>query len=181
MSRLGKKPIAVPKGVEIALKDGVIHVKGPKGSAQQSCSKDIALSFDGEKHEITLKAEGAERQTLANHGLYRALINNMITGVSKGFEKSLQLEGVGYRVSMAKNRLTFLLGFSHPVEYLLPPAVKGTLDGTTKLKLESHDKQLVGQVASEIRALRPPEPYKGKGIRYGDEVVRRKVGKAMVK
>ena len=126
-------------------------------------------------------AENNEKQTKAFHGLYRSLIQNMVLGVSQGYKKTILLEGVGYRVSKKGNTLIFLVGFCHPIEYMLPPHVKAILEGNTTIVLESHDKQLIGKVASEIRGIRPPEPYKGKGIRYAEEQIRRKVGKAMAK
>lgn len=179
MSRLGKQPIAVPKGVEVNIEGAMVKVKGPKGELQQEVSGDIEVKL--EESMLKLEARGEDRQTKANHGLYRSLISNMVTGVSEGFVKELLLEGVGYRVTGVKNKLSFTLGFCHPIEYWVHPEVKVELDGNTKIKLESHDKQRVGQTAAEIRSLRKPEPYKGKGIRYADEVIRKKVGKAAAK
>lgn len=179
MSRLGKKPIDLPKGVEVTVANGVVTAKGPKGELSQAVSSDVAVNV--EEKEIVLAASGESRETRANHGLYRSLIANMVEGVSKGFEKDLILEGVGYRVTAAGKKLSFSLGFCHPIDYFLNPQVKATIDGNTKLKLECHDKQILGQVASEIRSLRKPEPYKGKGVRYGDEVIRKKLGKAASK
>jgi large subunit ribosomal protein L6 len=181
MSRLGKKAIDLPQGVEVDVKDLLVTVKGPKGELSQVISDDIEVQVDGDAKQILLVAKGEGRQTKANHGLYRSLIQNMVTGASVGFVKSLLLEGVGYRVVAVKNKLTFSLGFCHPIDYFMHPEMKCTLDGNTKIKLESSDKQLLGQVASEIRALRKPEPYKGKGVRYSDEVIRKKIGKAASK
>jgi large subunit ribosomal protein L6 len=181
MSRLGKKAIGLPAGVEVNVKDLLVTVKGPKGELSQLISDDIEVQVDGDAKQAVLVAKGEGRQTKANHGLYRSLIQNMVTGASVGFSKELLLEGVGYRVVAAKNKLTFSLGFCHPIDYFVNPDIKCTLDGNTKIKLESSDKQLLGQVASEIRALRKPEPYKGKGVRYADEVIRKKIGKAASK
>lgn len=179
MSRLGKKAIGIPKGVEVSVEGLNVSVKGPKGELSQNISDDIKVAVEEDMVQVSALTEG--RQTRANHGLYRSLINNMVTGVSKGYVKELLLEGVGYRVASAKNKLTLSLGFCHPIEYWVHPSVNVELDGNTKIKLECHDKQLVGQVAAEIRSLRKPEPYKGKGIRYSDEVIRKKVGKAAAK
>ncbi|MBF0243655.1 MAG: 50S ribosomal protein L6 [Planctomycetes bacterium] len=178
MSRLGKKPIDVPAGVDVSIDKGRVSVKGPLGGLQQTFSNDIHVKFDGDKRQILVESGSEEKETRARHGLYRSLIMNVVDGVSKGFEKKLELQGVGYRVSLQGNRLTFLLGFCHAVEYWVHPQVKVEIDGNTRLKLECIDKQLLGQVSAEIRSLRPPEPYKGKGIRYVGEQVRRKIGKA---
>lgn len=179
MSRLGKKPIALPSGIEATAKGNVFTVKGPKGELSQEYSSDVTVTI--EDSVVTLEGANETRQHRANHGLYRALFANMIDGVAKGFVKDLELEGVGYRVVAAGKKLTFSLGFCHQIDYFVHPEVKASVDGNTKLKLECHDKQLLGQVASEIRSLRKPEPYKGKGIRYSDEVIRKKVGKAASK
>ncbi|MBF0198504.1 MAG: 50S ribosomal protein L6 [Planctomycetes bacterium] len=179
MSRLGKKPIAIPGGVEVKCADSVVSIKGPKGALTQEISSDIKVNI--EEKEVVLEATQEGRTARANHGLYRSLISNMVSGVSEGFVKKLELEGVGYRVAEVKNKLTFQLGYCHPIEYYVHPEVKVTLDGNTKITLEGIDKQLIGQVAAEIRGLRKPEPYKGKGVRYSDEVIRKKVGKAAAK
>mgnify|MGYP006422821565 CR=1 FL=1 len=179
MSRLGKQPIELPAGVEVKVTDQSVTVKGPKGELSQPFSSDIGIKI--EEKSVLVEALQNSRETRANHGLYRSLIQNMVTGVSAGFSKSLVLEGVGYRVVAAKNKLTLSLGFCHPIDYFVHPNVVVTLDGNTNIKLEATDKQLLGQVAAEIRALRKPEPYKGKGVRYSDEVIRKKVGKAAAK
>ena len=181
MSRLGKKAITIPSGVEVKISGLTVTVKGPKGELSQAISEDIGLVINDEANELIIEAKAEGRQTRANHGLYRSLISNMVSGVSAGFSRALELEGVGYRVAAEKNKLVFQLGFCHPVEYWVNPLVAVTLDGNTKIKLEGIDKQLIGQTAAEIRALRKPEPYKGKGIRYSDEVIRKKVGKAAAK
>lgn len=179
MSRLGKKVVVVPAGIEVKIADACILVKGPKGELSQKYSADIAVEFDKEKREIEVKPLSASRQTKANHGLYRSLINNMIVGVNTGYSRNMLLEGVGYRVALlGTNRLVFNVGFCHQIEYFVNPVVKIAVESNTKFSLQCHDKQMLGQVASEIRSIRPPEPYKGKGIRYADEVVRRKEGKA---
>lgn len=184
MSRLGNKAIELSPSVTVEVKGLEVLVKGPKGTLSQMISEDVEVKVDGAAKLILVSAKGESRQTKANHGLYRSLIQNMVTGVSSGFEKNLILEGVGYRVVAAGQsgqKLSFSLGFCHPLEYFVHPDVKVTLDGNTKVKLVSHDKQLLGQTAAEIRSLRPPEPYKGKGVRYSDEVIRRKLGKAASK
>lgn len=181
MSRLGKKAIALPDGVTIETKGSGVVVKGSKGELTQEISSDVKVVVDADAKVANVEALQEGRQTRANHGLYRSLIQNMVTGVSAGFVKQLTLEGVGYRVVAEKQKLIFSIGFCHPVEFFVHPDVKVTVDGNTEVKLESNDKQLLGQVAADIRALRKPEPYKGKGIRYSDEVIRRKVGKAAAK
>jgi len=181
MSRLGKKAIDLPAGVEVEVAGALVTVKGSKGQLTQEISSDIEVQVDGEAKSLSLVAKGEGRQTKANHGLYRSLLQNMVTGVSQGFVKQLILEGVGYRVVAVKNKLTLSLGFCHVIDYYVHPDITVTLEGNTNIKLECSDKQLLGQVASEIRALRKPEPYKGKGIRYSDEVIRKKLGKAASK
>jgi large subunit ribosomal protein L6 len=181
MSRLGKKPIEVPEGIDITIDSNLVKIKGPKGELQQDYSSDLEISYSKEDKVINVVAKAEGSDTRARHGLYRSLIRNMVDGCSKGFIKELLLEGVGYRVAEQQNKLTLQVGFCHAVEFFVPKDVKVTLDGNTKIKLESHDKQLIGQVAAEIRSIRKPEPYKGKGIRYSDEVIRKKVGKAAAK
>ena len=179
MSRLGKKPIDLPSGVEVKVAGGTVTVKGPKGELSQTLSEDVKINV--EEKQVVVEGQNELRQHRANHGLYRSLLSNMIDGVSKGFEKTLLLEGVGYRVVAAGKKLTLSLGFCHPIDFFVHPDVKATVEGNTTLKLECHDKQLLGQTAAEIRSLRKPEPYKGKGIRYSDEVIRKKIGKAASK
>jgi large subunit ribosomal protein L6 len=181
MSRLGKKPIEIPEGIDVNIDESFVKIKGPKGELEQEYSSDLDINFSSEDKLITLTANAEGSETRARHGLYRSLIRNMVDGCSKGFVKELLLEGVGYRVAEQQNKLTLQVGFCHAVEFFVPKQVKVTLDGNTKIKLESHDKQLIGQVAAEIRSIRKPEPYKGKGIRYSDEVIRKKVGKAAAK
>jgi large subunit ribosomal protein L6 len=179
MSRIGKKPIAVPKGVQIAVKDGQVEVQGPKGklglTVHRLCSVKVA---DG---SIVVSRAADHRVAKALHGLTRALVANMVRGVTEGFERKLEIVGIGYRVQQSGRTLTFSLGFSHPIVFPLPEGVQAEVDKQTAITLRGVDKQLVGQTAAQMRALRPPDPYKGKGVRYADEVVRKKVGKAGAK
>lgn len=177
MSRIGKLPVRVPGGVDVAVADSVVTVKGPKGSLAQRVLSDV-VDVRLENGVLAVARKNDERPSRAAHGLTRTLIQNMIDGVTKGFRKSLELQGVGYRVNKSGNDLTFSLGFSHPVVYRAPAGIAFTVEGTTRVHVDGIDKQQVGQVAAEIRALRPPEPYKGKGVRYEGETVRKKLGKA---
>lgn len=179
MSRVGLKPIEIPSGVKVGVNEGVVTVEGPKGKMVQPYNTMISINIDGDK--ITLSRANEEKQTKAFHGLYRSLINNMITGVSKGFSKALIVNGVGYRCEVSGSDLILNLGYSSQIWYSIPKGVTISCDGPTKVIVSGIDKQIVGQVAAEIRALRGPEPYKGKGIRYEDETIRRKVGKSGVK
>lgn len=176
MSRIGKLPITVPEKVNVEVRDARVVVKGPKGELVQPVLDlvDVKLA-DG---QLVVSRKNDERRSRAAHGLTRTLLSNMLEGVTKGFRKSLEIQGVGYRVAKAGENLNFTLGYSHPVTYKAPKGISFTVEGTTKIHVDGVDKQLVGQVAAEIRELRPPEPYKGKGIRYEGEVVRRKAGKA---
>ncbi len=179
MSRIGKNPIAIPEGVTVDIKDNEITVKGKLGELKQEYSEiDIKIE-DG---EVILERASEEKEIRSKHGLYRALIQNMITGVSEGYTKELELIGVGYRATNQGQKLEITLGFSHTVVIMLAPEIKvETISAKGKnpvIKLTSHDKQLVGQVAAKIRAYRKPEPYKGKGIKYVGEYIRRKAGKS---
>jgi large subunit ribosomal protein L6 len=180
MSRIGKLPIHVPAGVQVTFKDNRVTVKGPKGELSQEVNPDISVTF--ENSIIELKRPTDERNHRAMHGLYRALINNMVVGVSEGYRKQLELVGVGYRVTNTGQLLDLSLGFTHNIYMMLPPEVKvETKTERNKnplIILESVDKQLIGQVCAKIRSFRKPEPYKGKGIRFVGEVVRRKAGKS---
>ena len=176
MSRIGKLPVAVPSGVDVTLNDSTVVVKGPKGQLQQRILSVVAVSIDGGQVIVTRKSD--DKPGRSAHGLTRTLVANMIDGVTKGFRKSLELQGVGFRVNKAGSDLNFSLGYSHPVTYVAPDGIAFTVEGTNRLHVDGIDKQRVGQVAAEIRNLRPPEPYKGKGIRYSGEVVRKKLGKA---
>ena len=176
MSRIGKLPVAVPNGVNVTLEDHTVTVKGPKGSLSQHILDVVEVKLDGEQVLVTRKND--EKSGRSAHGLTRSLVANMIEGVTKGFRKSLELQGVGYRVAKAGNGLNFSLGYSHPVTFQPPEGITFTVEGTNKVHVDGIDKQRVGQVAAEIRNLRPPEPYKGKGVRYEGEHVRKKLGKA---
>lgn len=169
MSRVAKNPIAVPAGVEVALAAGKITVKGPKGSLTQALNSDVTVERQGDV--LLCKAANDSRQANAQSGTIRALVANMIVGVSQGFERKLALVGVGYRAQAAGDSLNLTLGFSHPVVHKMPAGVKVATPTQTEIILTGSDKQQVGQVAAEIRAYRQPEPYKGKGVRYSDEVV----------
>jgi len=183
MSRIGKSPITIPEGVTVSIDKSIVTVKGPKGELNQSF--DSLISVDIEDNVITLSRSSDDKEFRSKHGLYRALIFNMIEGVSKGYTKELELYGVGFRASSQGQKLTLSIGYSHAIVMQLPDEVK--LQAETKkgqppfVKLESHDKQLIGTVAAKIRSLRKPEPYKGKGIRYKGEEIRRKAGKTAAK
>lgn len=176
MSRVGKLPIPIPAGVKTSLQGHTLTVTGPKGTLTQTFLSDIG--FEIGDTEIVLTRPSEKKDHRAIHGLTRALVNNMVTGVSQGFEKILQIQGVGYRVALQGKTLNLQLGYSHPVTVDPPEGINFTVDGTTTIKVSGIDRQAVGQVAADIRKLRKPEPYKGKGIRYENEKVRRKVGKA---
>ncbi|MBV8245222.1 MAG: 50S ribosomal protein L6 [Candidatus Eremiobacteraeota bacterium] len=176
MSRIGKLPVAVPNGVNVEVKDDEVAVKGPKGELRQRFQPIVSVRVEDGK--VVVERRGEAKEHRAAHGLTRTLINNMVEGVSKGFRKSLEIQGVGYRVAKSGEKLNLTLGFSHPVSYAGPKGISFTVEGTNKIHIDGVDKQQVGQVAAEIRGLRPPEPYKGKGIRYEGEIVRKKLGKA---
>lgn len=176
MSRIGNASITIPSGVEVKLSGASISVKGPKG--EMTGSIPALIKAELEDGVLKFARPDDSRESRAIHGLTRALANNMVTGVTEGFSKKLDIQGVGYRADMKGNKLALLLGFSHPVEVDVPKGLKVSVNGTTNVTIEGSDKQLVGQFAADIRSLRPPEPYKGKGIRYEGEHVRRKVGKA---
>lgn len=183
MSRIGKLPIALPKGVTVTLNDNVVTVKGPKGEMSQFVDPRISVSV--EEGEITLSRATDEKEDRSLHGLYRSLVNNMVVGVSEGFKKTLELVGVGYRASNQGQLLELSLGFTHPIFLMLPAEVKvETKSERNKnpfIYLESCDKQLLGQVCSKIRSFRKPEPYKGKGVKFEGEIIRRKSGKTASK
>ena len=179
MSRVAKAPISIPSGVDITIKDQHVEVKGSKGTLHIDLNDQVSINKETEDGATVLKFEPKENETSgwAQAGTARALINNMVEGVHKGFEKALELVGVGYRAQAKGNALVLSLGFSHPVEYALPEGVSAEVPSNTSIVLKSIDKQKLGQVAAEIRAYRPPEPYKGKGIKYAGEVIRRKEAK----
>lgn len=178
MSRVGKKPIQIPKGVTIDLKDDLLVVKGPKGDLQRKIHPKVSLQIDDE--QILISVEDESRESNALHGLHRALIANMITGVSEGFERVLEIVGIGYRAELSGKVATFHLGYSHPVRFELPEGVEAKID-KTKITLFGRDKEILGMTAAKIRSFRKPEPYKGKGIRYVEENIRRKAGKTGTK
>ncbi|MGQ1948416.1 50S ribosomal protein L6 [Geofilum sp. OHC36d9] len=180
MSRIGRSPINVPAGVNVTVKDHVVTVKGPKGELVQNINPDIEVEIN--EGVVTLKRLSEEKQYRAMHGLYRSLIHNMVVGVSEGFVKKMELVGVGYRANATGQILELSLGYSHPIHIELPKEIK--VEAVTDRKsnpiitLESVDKQLLGQVCAKIRSLRKPEPYKGKGVRFVGEAIRRKAGKS---
>ncbi|QQR83412.1 50S ribosomal protein L6 [Candidatus Peregrinibacteria bacterium] len=182
MSLIGKRPITIPSGVEITLQDTLVKVKGTKGELEFAVTPEYVTVLQQEG-EVVVKRKGDSKEAKAFHGLTRSIINNMIIGVSKGFEKKLEVIGVGYRAAAAGKKVTLNLGFSHPVEYAVMEGVLVEMDKENKnmIIVSGIDKQKVGQVAAEIRSYREPEPYKGKGIRYKDEFVRRKAGKTASK
>ncbi len=175
MSRVANSPVELPSGVEVKLSDSEIEIKGKKGSLKLNLNTEVKVAQDGAK--LTFAAKNSTKFSRAMSGTTRSLVNNMVVGVSEGFQKKLQLVGVGYRVQAQDKKLNLTLGFSHPVQYELPNDVKAETPSQTEIVLSSINKQLLGQVAAEIRAYRPPEPYKGKGVRYADENVRRKEAK----
>ena len=178
MSRIGKLPITVPSGVDVAVDDSVVTVKGPKGTLAHTVAAPITVAR-GEGGAVEVIRPDDERISKSLHGLTRTLIANMVTGVTDGYEKKLEIVGVGYRVlSKGPTQLEFQLGYSHPITFNAPDGITFTVDGPTRLGVQGIDKQLVGEVAANIRKLRKPEPYKGKGVRYSGEHIRRKVGKA---
>jgi len=176
MSRLGKTPIPLPKGVEVKVQNETVQIKGPKGTLNFTLAKGISLRME-EGHVIVVRDEAVEMPK-TTQGLHRALINNMVIGVTKGFEKKLSLVGVGYRAAVQGQFLDLQLGFSHPTKLKIPSTVQVAVDKSTLIIITGIDKHTVGQFAAMVRAQRPPEPYKGKGIRYEDEYVRKKAGKA---
>ena len=180
MSRIGKLPIAIPAGVTVTLKDDVVTVKGPKGELSQYVNPLITVTIN--EKEVVVSRGSDEKQERSLHGLYRALINNMVVGVSEGYKKELELVGVGYRVSNTGNVMELALGFTHPIFMVLPAEIKvETKTERNKnplITLESCDKQLLGAVCAKIRSFRKPEPYKGKGVKFVGEVIRRKSGKS---
>jgi len=177
VSRVGRKPVTLPKGVQIDVKDLTVKVKGPKGELTRTFVPPITIAMNGGELQVSRPSDAPSVRAL--HGTTRALINNMVTGVSQGFTKSLVVEGVGYRAEMKGKQLVMALGYSHPVPVDPPDGISFAVDEKTKtITVTGIDKEIVGQVAADLRSWRPPEPYKGKGLRYTDERVRRKAGKA---
>ena len=175
MSRVGNAPIAIPKGVTVSTSDQTISVKGPKGNLSFEVPNPISFALDGSTLKFSRPNDQQENRAL--HGMARAMTNNMVVGCSEGFKRSLEIIGVGYRAVVKGKNVDLTLGFSHPISYPLPAGVSAEVDKQGLLHLESADKALLGRVAADIRAYRPPEPYKGKGVRYADEYVRRKEAK----
>ena len=175
MSRIGKLPVPVPSGVKCELDGATLKVTGPKGNLECALIADMIIKIEDEQIVVERPSESKEHKSI--HGLTRSLINNMVVGVTEGYEKTLQIEGVGYRASLQGKTLNLQVGHSHPVAIDPPEGITFTMDGTQTIKVAGIDKQAVGQAAAKIRSKRKPEPYKGKGIRYSDEYVRRKVGK----
>ena len=176
MSRIGKKPIPVPKGVTVTVEGTTVKVKGPKGELERTLHRELAVALEND--EVKVERPSDEPRHKALHGLSRTLVANMVEGVTKGFQKQLEIVGVGYKAENRPYGLQLALGYSHPIEYRAPKGIKLTAPQPTQVVIDGADKEVVGQVAAEIRGLRPPEPYKGKGIKYVGEQIRRKAGKA---
>ncbi len=175
MSRIGRKPVPIPKGVKIEIKNGTVKVNGAKGALSTALHPDVTVEVKGEEVVVTRHSDLKEHRAL--HGLFRALIANMIKGVTEGYSRKLELVGVGYRAEMKGKVLQLALGYSHPIVFRAPDDIKLEAPTQTNITISGSDKQLVGLVAAKIRSLRPPEPYKGKGIKYEGEYIRRKAGK----
>jgi large subunit ribosomal protein L6 len=179
VSRIGKKPVAIPKGVTVALAGHTLSVKGPKGELSRTFHPDMLLSVEGETVAVARPSD--ENRHKALHGLSRTLVQNMVDGVARGFAKTLEIQGVGYKAETKPYGVNLVVGYSHPVKYEAPKGIKISVENNVLVKIEGPDKELVGQVAAELRQVRPPEPYKGKGVRYQGEHVRRKAGKTGAK
>jgi len=177
MSRIGKQPIAIPPKVKVEVKGQKVSVEGPKGKLQFDMPRHTSLKVDG--GNVQVSRQGDDAQAKALHGLSRALVNNMIKGVSEGFVKKLEIQGVGFKAAVTGKVVNMTLGFSHPINYPIPDQIKVTVEENTKITIEGPDKQVVGVVAAELRSFYPPEPYKGKGVRYVGEHVQRKEGKTV--
>lgn len=179
MSRIGKRPIAVPGGVDVSIEGTTVRVKGPRGQLERTLHRDLTVRRDGE--EILVERPSDSKQHKSLHGLSRTLVANMVEGVTSGFKKTLEIVGVGYRAENKPFGLTLHLGYSHTIDYKAPEGITLRAPSPTVVEVEGANKEVVGQVAAEIRGLRPPEPYKGKGVRYQGEAIRRKAGKAGAK
>lgn len=177
MSRIGKQPIAIPPKVKVEVKGQKVLVEGPKGKLNWELPRRTSLKVEGGK--ILVSRQGDDDKVKALHGLSRALVNNMVRGVSEGFTKKLEIQGVGFKAAVQGKSVNLILGYSHPIVYPIPDQITVKVDENTKITIEGPDRQVVGQVASEIRSFYPPEPYKGKGVRYSDEHVVRKEGKTV--
>jgi large subunit ribosomal protein L6 len=178
MSRIGRQPVPLVSGVEVVVADGVVRVKGPKGQLEQAVVPETQVEVSGS--EVVVQRSGDHKTARAMHGLMRSLLANMVTGVSVGFSKKLRIIGVGYRAEVKGKDLVLAVGYSHPVPMAIPQGLEVNVENQTLVTVSGASKQQVGQFAADVRKVRPPEPYKGKGIRYEDEHVRRKVGKAAV-
>ena len=176
MSRIGRKPISVPSGVKVTIEGRTVTVTGPKGTLSRALPGVIAIVAEGDTLQLSRPSDSKTNRSM--HGLCRTLVANMVEGVSTGYRKELEINGGGYRAAKAGSKLTLALGYSHPIEINPPAGITFEVDGQTKVSVLGHDKELVGQIAAEIRSLRKPEPYKGKGVKYANEVIRRKAGKA---
>jgi large subunit ribosomal protein L6 len=176
MSRIGKRPVSVPSGVTVMVEEQTIKVKGPKGELSRRLPAEVFIEQEGDT--LLVKRVNESRIARERHGLSRTLVANMVEGVSKGFEKRLEIQGVGYRAALQGQKLTMSLGYSHPVEFTPPTGIQFNVEGNTNVVVSGIDKEIVGNIAARIRAARPPEPYKGKGVRYAGEKIRRKAGKA---
>lgn len=176
MSRIGKLPVTIPAGVTVTLQGNTVQVKGPKGELSRTINPELTVSIDGSTLTVTRPSDETKHKSL--HGLSRTLIANMVEGVSKGYSKQLEITGVGFKAEAKPFGLQLALGFSHQIQYKAPAGIKLSAPQPTQVVIEGVDKEKVGQVAAEIRLLRPPEPYKGKGIKYAGEIIRRKAGKA---
>jgi large subunit ribosomal protein L6 len=179
MSRIGKRPIEVPGAVTVTLNNGVVNVKGPKGQLERRVPPEMTVELNEGELTVTRPSDIGRHRAL--HGLTRSLINNMVLGVTQGFTKSLEIRGVGYKAEAVSGGVKLVVGYSHPVEYKSPSGISISVEGGTTVKVDGIDKEMVGQVAAELRRVRPPEPYKGKGIRYVGEHVRTKAGKTGAK
>jgi large subunit ribosomal protein L6 len=177
MSRIGKQPIAIPAKVKVEVKGQQVSVEGPKGKLNWELPRRTSVKV--EKGQVLISRQGDDAQVKALHGLSRALVNNMVRGVSEGFVKKLEIQGVGFKAAVQGKNVNMNLGYSHPIVYPIPDQIKVTVEENTKLTIEGPDRQVVGQVAAELRSFYPPEPYKGKGVRYTDERVIRKEGKTV--
>ncbi len=179
MSRIGKKPVVIPPGVTLTIDGHTVTAKGPRGELRRTLHRDMIVGMaDG---QVTVQRPSEEQRHKALHGLTRTLVQNMVDGVATGFSRTLEIQGVGYKAEPRPYGVNLVVGFSHPVAYKAPAGIKITVDNNTVVRIDGADKELVGQVAAELRAVRPPEPYKGKGVRYQGEQVRRKAGKTGAK
>jgi large subunit ribosomal protein L6 len=179
MSRIGKKPISIPDKTKVTLKDGVVTVQGKNGTLSQEIHPAVEVNID--KDTISVSPIDENRKTIALQGMMRSLINNMVMGVTSGFERILEINGIGYRAELKGKSIVFSLGYSHPIDFPLPDGVSAKVDKNNVVRISGFDKQLIGQTAARIRQLRPPEPYKGKGIKYAEEHIMRKAGKTGTK